>query len=460
MAKKQQKNSDSEGQRRQSRKEELIERKHEKQLRVVRIVVAAVLGMILLVLGVGLFNELFRVPNQSVAIVGDKEIALKDWQDRVQYERAQRVIFLENQFESFGGDVGIVQQFGGQVINELFEGEGLGEAALNSMVDEQVICDALAERGIEITDADVQAEIAAGFNYFDGDSPTPAPVATETVVPTPSLTPIPTAIITDVIPTQVPLPTATAGPPATPFPTATPVSLESFEEDFGTLIAQFEDLGISEATYRSVVRAQMCREQLADELAAEQSLSRLAPHASLFLLSFETEEEANDALTAVGDEGYLEVWNALRSEALAGETDEESTGRAFEILSRTRTNLESAQGPAVAEAAFNLGLNEVSGIIPVTNADGSVVYYITMVSGREEREMSQAEYDQLRGQLVQDYVDGQLIGNLQINEVWRGRVPTLPILDSKFLAASTAQPTVPATVEAGGILETPEAGDE
>ena len=131
MAKKPQTPTNSEAQQRQSRKELLIARKRERQVRNLRIAGVVVLALIAIVIAVAVVNELFITPDRPVATVGDRTIALEEWQDRVTYERAQRIIFLENQLEAFGGDVGIVQQFGGSVINELLDPEGLGENVLN-----------------------------------------------------------------------------------------------------------------------------------------------------------------------------------------------------------------------------------------------------------------------------------------------------------------------------------------
>ncbi len=445
MAKKPQTPTDVEGQQRQSRKEMLIARKHERQLRNVRIAMAVTGVLIAIVIGIALINELVLTPKRPVATIGEQAITLREWEDRVKYERAQRIIFLENQLEAFGGDVGIVQQFGGNVINDLLDAEGLGQNVLNAMADERVICNAVAERGIEIADADVQTEIGAAYGFYgEGISPTQQPEPTQTVAPTPSLTPIPTAVITEVVPTATAFPTPTAGPAGTPIPTPTPVSEQAFQEEFGTLMGQLSDLGVDEATYRSVVRAQLCRERLADALAEEQSLSRLAPQASLFVVAADSEEAANEAQAMIDSDGFLTAWNTIRSQPDDPAATEAPSLSAFELLWRTQDNLESSISADVASAAFDLPVNQPSETIAVDNGDDTSTYYIIMVSGREEREMDDNEYQTRKSELVQAFVDAQLTGNLQINELWRSRVPTVPVLDSKFLAQPTPAPTLPA----------------
>jgi len=93
-------------------------------------------------------------------------------------------------------------------------------------------------------------------------------------------------------------------------------------------------------------------------------------------------------------------------------------------------------------AAFELPVNEPSDAIAVDNGDGTTSYYLIMVSGREERELDESEYETRRQEVLQAFADEALTGNLQLNELWRSRVPTLPVLDSKFLAAPTSTPEI------------------
>lgn len=448
MTKKRSETTNNAAEQRQSRKDILIARKQERDLRNLRIAIGIIIGMIIIVALVALINELIITPNRSVVTVGNSEVTLREWQDRVKYERAQRIIFLENQLEAFGGDVGIVQQFGGQVINDLIDPEALGQAVVDAVGDEMVICNAVEERGITISEADIDAEIGAQFGYYGGLSPTALPEPTQTVVPTPSLTPIPVAG-SESEPTAEPLPTATAGPTATPFPTPTPVSEEAFQEEFGGVVTSFRDLGVDEAIYRRVVRAQLCRERLADALAAEQNLATVAPHASMFLIAFDSEEEAQAAAESVTDsDAFLTEWNIVRSQP-APEGEEQPTATAFELLWRTRETLESSIGPEVAAAAFDLAIDEPSTVIPIVGGDGTTTYVLMMVSGREERELSEAELETRRQELVQEYVDTATSSNLVIDGSWRNRVPNSPLLDPKFLVAPTPIPTATA-----GALET------
>ena len=171
-------------------------------------------------------------------------------------------------------------------------------------------------------------------------------------------------------------------------------------------------------------------------------MSRLAPQASIFVITANTEEEANEVQAQIEADGFLTAWNTIQSRVDDPEATEAPTTQSFELLWRTQDALASSVGTDVAAAAFELPVDEPSDVIAVDNGDDTSTYYLIMVSGREERELDESEYDTRRQELVQTFADEALTGNLQLNELWRSRVPTLPVLDSKFLAAPTATPEV------------------
>lgn len=434
MAKKNTQNTQDDA--RKTRKDYLVNRRQNQQTRQVYIGVSIVGGLILLILLVGIVNELFITPNQAVASVNGEDISLTDWQERVEYERAQRIILLENQLEAFDGDVGIIQQFASQPIIELRDAEELGQSVLDLMVNELVIRQVARERGITVSDAEIDAFIGETFNYFGGESPTPVPTSTEAPMPTPSITPIPTAVITEVLPTQVPLPTATTGPTNTPAPTATPVSEEAFNEEFNGLLAQFSELGISEEAYREVVRNQLLRQKLTETLAEEGAIEETAIHANIFLLFFEDEAAANEALALINTDGFLTTWNTYRSNV-----DATTGGSAFELLDRTETELAQSLGADVASAIFELEVDQPSGILADTDMEtGTSRYFIVQPTGFEEKELTGQELAQLEAAQLTNFIDGRLAGNVEYYETWRNRVPTQPRLDPKFLAPATPTP--------------------
>jgi len=439
MTKKKQQISESDA--RQSRKEILLARKQAEQTRQLRIGLGIVAGLLLLVAIVAVVNEMILIPGRPVATVNGEPITLREFQERVTYERAQRIIVLERQLEAFGGDVGIIQQLAPQAITELVaqNAEVLGQSVLDLMIEERIIRQAAEERGITVTDEEVQKELEATYGYFGGASPTATPLPTATIMPTPSLTPIPTAVITDVVPTSTPLPTPTLGPTNTPRPTPTPVSEEYFVEEYGKLQAQFKEFGVDESLFREVIRNSLYREKLIEALSEELDIAKEAEHVSLWVLSYDTEEEANEGKAMVDEQGFLTVWNTVRS--LPG--DSGSTAAANELLWRTEFILSQQFGEEFASAAFSLPINEPSDVIAVDAGEGAMRYFIIQPSGREVRPLAEAEYQNAQRTALTNFLDEQKALGVEITESWRGRVPTTPVLDPIFFTQPTPAPTQP-----------------
>lgn len=453
MAKKQR---DSQGdERRRSRKEILRQRRDERQTRSIRLAVAGVIGLLVVVLVGAIVIEYVVRPNQAVAAVNESTIAVEEWQNRVRYQRAQFIISLEDQLDAFQ-DLSLVQQFSQQQIALLQQPEVLGELVLEQMIDEEVIRQAAVSRGIDVSEAEVEERLGEQFNYFGGELPTPTATATATIEPTPSLTPVPTDVITETLPTRTPAPTPTTGPTLTPRPTATAVSEEAFREDYNTLLERFGDMGVSEETYRAVVRSQIFREKLGDQLAETEGLEREAEMSSIYTLTFDSEEMAQAAAEAVGELGYLEVWNRIRSGAEINAQHEVETieATASEILWRTQDQIEQQYGADVAQAAFEMEIGEPSPVLTqttpteTTEQGSNTVYYLVQVSGREVRDVTQAALENQKQQLVSDLVTEQREGGsaqITIDPVWRTRVPNQPILDPTFLQPPPTQPAIAPT---------------
>lgn len=453
MAKKQ--NETQAQERRRSRKEILRERKQQRQTREIRLAVAGVVGLLVLVLAAAVIIEYVVRPNQAVATVNESTITLGDWQDRVRYQRAQFIIQLEDQLEAFQ-DLSLVQQFSQQQMSLLQQPEVLGELILEQMIDEELIRQQAALRGIEVTEEEVEARIGEQFNYFGGDLPTPTPTGTATIEPTPSLTPIPTEVITETLPTNTPAPTPTSGPTATPPPSPTPVSEASFQESYGDQLDRLRAFGVGEDTFRSAVRAQILREKLAEELGED--LPTEAEMASIYTISTDSEERAQEILDQIADEGYLATWNEIRSQQSAAPADGEDQPRANagEVLWRTEEQLSQQYGPNVAQAALELPVGEPSDVLTQTvstqDAEGAAVdeteYYVIQVSGRETREQQPQVIENQKQQLVTEAINELRQGGasqITIDPIWRSRVPTQPILDPAFLAPPPTQPAAPAT---------------
>lgn len=452
MAKKRKQTEEEE--KRQSRKEVLLARKQQRQTRQIRIAIISIAALLGAVLLIGFVNELFIKQASPVAMVNGEEVSMREWRERVRLQRAQLIIGLEDLAETFGQDIGQVQQFAGQQISLLEDPETLGQLVLDQLIDEQLILQEAEARGMTVSDADVQKELEESFNYFGGAVPTPLPTPTETIAPTPSLTPIPTAVITEVVPTNTPFPSPTIGPTSTPLPTATAVSLESFQERLGETVDNFRDLGVEEAEFREVVKAQLYQDRLLEELVEEQELSDEAMQASFYYIVTQTEEDAAEVMSSIEETDFLTAWNTIRS--LPPTDANGSSPVASEILWRTEDEINNLFGPEIAEAAFNLDRNEHSEIIliPATDEGTTDQYYIIMVSGKEVRPLSEAAIRNSEQELLTSWLEEQRLTGVEIFERWRANVPSRPILNRRFLLPPTPGPATP-TFVVPDISETP-----
>lgn len=450
-----------------SRKEFLIARRKQEERRKAWMVVIAVTGLLALVFLVGFINEYIVVPGRPVATVAGEEISLSEWEKQVRYQRARLILLLEDQLQAFTDPdapnaqeaeiqaLSFVQQFMGQQIVALTQApEVLGEFVLDRMIDDILIRQEAERRGITVTDADIDTFIGETFNYFGGESPTALPSATATVQPTPSLTPIPTAVITEVVPTEVPLPTATLGPTSTPLPTATAVSQESFEEQRRDELSRFRALGVSDETYRNSVRDDLYRERLREALAEEADLPATAEHLSFYFISTDSEARAEALRQEISAEDYLTVWNRIRSTPQTVDGDEQVIRPvASEIVWRVAEELEARFSAETIAQLQELPVGRASDVVAETDPamvdadeENATTYYLFQVSGREQRPLSPAALQEKEAELLTDWLDEQRVSvEIIRTEFWRDRVPQRPFLDPKFtrpLPTPTSAPPI------------------
>ena len=202
-----------------------------RQIRYILTGVGVVVAIIVLLLAAGLYktqvadpaatrrakDELKEIP--AVTVNGTM-VSVADWQSRVRYERQLRInqiAQIDQQLSFFDP----ASEFGQQLIeqgqaqiqeirNLLDLGDGIAADVLDQMVEEQLIRQEAAQRGIAVTPDELQEFIEVNLFAYPYP-PTPEPV--------PTLPP----------PTLAPTATVTPEPTLAPTPTSTPRSLEDFE---------------------------------------------------------------------------------------------------------------------------------------------------------------------------------------------------------------------------------------
>lgn len=474
MAKEKNNTEEGRGTTGKTRREMALQKKQADQMRRLRLGAMIVIGLIALIVAVGLIVEFVVVPRQAVAQINDETLTLREWQEMVRFQRAQLINTIDEQFDqlldSEAADQEVarqdalrfVQQFSAQQINALTFGyETLGEIVLDQMVDDILVRQAAADRGITVTEAEIDEAIGAQYSFYDGQSPTPFPTATQGPEPTPSLTPVSFGIEPEATAESAVVETPPPGPTPSPFPSPTPVSEEYFTEQLEEDMSALTDLGADPDLFRTLVELSLLRQKLAETLFEEDERDTEVPHISSYLLIFADEASANEQLAIMNDTSYLEVWNTIRS--IPPDTELQSQVQATERLYWTEEQYGSSFPAEVTESVRSLGVGEHSGVLSGVNAQtGETAYYIVSVSGREERELDEFTIQRLQREGLTDFLNAERAANVTVFENWRGRVPRQPLLPAFYtepLPTVTPPPTLPALPQAPELPTEEDSGE-
>ncbi len=455
----------------------------ERERRQSRLILYAFIGILVVVLGLigyGYLDLNYLQAKRPVAKVGDVKITSAQWEARVRLQRQQLLVQYSQMqyYQAFGLDV--TSQID-QITSSLDDSQTLGQNVLDTMVNEEIIRQEAAKRGITVSQEEVDHMIQDVYQYFPNGTPTPTVTPTEvtmptipaeafklvTITPTPSATPAATgtpgptetpaastptegtpsdtpteggAATGTPAPTDTPTaaptatleptgtPTATLGPTETPTPTATPYTLEGFQAQFDKTAKAFTKYGITEADYRMLFENQL----LHDKLFAD--VTKDVPHA---------EEQVWARHILVADE-------ATAKKVVERLKNGEDFGALAKELSQDSGSAVNGgdlgwfgKGKMVApfeEAAFSLQPGQISD--PVKSDFG---YHIIQVIARQDRPLTADEYSQATNKAFTDFLDSakKELGVETYDAFWKTRVPTDPNLTTmateQVNQANTAQ---------------------
>ncbi len=234
-----------------TRKETHLRRKDAEANRRILLALAGVGILLVLLVVAGVAQELLIAPNQPVVTVNNQRLSTRDYQKLVKYAWFQE----------------------GQVT----DAQGTSLTVLDEAIDNALLEEQAQQRGITISDDEVTETIEKLFGYYRVP-PTPVPTRTPSPEPTadPNATPNsePTAI-----------PTSTA----TPAPTATPVSLESYQTSYKTYLERMSTAtGMTEADFRALIRRDLIREKLYEDVTKDVPTTAEQVHARHILVSVRT----------------------------------------------------------------------------------------------------------------------------------------------------------------------------
>jgi len=407
------------------------EREHEIQRWVIIGTIAAVVVVVLL-LGVTIVSDQIITPNQVVASVDGQNITVSQFQRRVRLERYlrnQQLTQIVQTYTQFGyTEQQLVQQLQqtepyATWIKEIQVSDQMGLSIIDTMIEEQLIRNAAKEKGITVTQDEINAQINKYFGY------TPPPVAgaeataeaTATVTPTPTITPTPFVSPTpSPVPTTTPTPaqtaTATATPLATLPPTATLTNDEQnkqFQDSRDTAFREIRKLtGMSDADINNYFELQALRVKLQDAVATDITTKGQFVDSRHILVA--TEEEANDVIAA------LNAGESFADLAKSVSTDTGSGANGGELGWSPVTNYVKEFQDAVKTA-------DIGAIVgPIKSQFG---YHIIQVRAREERELTKDQIDQAKSGAFSNWLKDYKESKKSVtptNSIWANYVPTDP----------------------------------
>lgn len=280
MAKK--KNSGSTETRKQSR---LREREAEQQ-RIIFIALGIVGALIVLILAFGYWRTTIAVLDEPVATVNGVAIPVRAYQARARYDaqvilsRIGQIQQLAQQFNLQDPSMAsIAQYYQTQYAQEQQSLLQVSSQALEDVIDDQLVRQEAAKRGITVTpaeiDREIELQIKSNLGYerptltpTAGPSPTATETATPTLTPTNTATPLVSPTATATLSATLTA-TPTEGPTSTPAPTQTPLSPEAYATEVGKLKENIANSKYSYDDYRNIVGALLLRQKLNDALGKE-----------------------------------------------------------------------------------------------------------------------------------------------------------------------------------------------
>ena len=446
---------------------------------------AIILVLVLATLLYGFLDQTILRARQPVAIVNSERITTSQFEGQARYARYSLVQNAMQTFQFmqfFGSDPSMTASFASQLqqVQSQLEPTIIGQTVIDQMVDNALIRQEAARRGITITEEEVNKALEEAFGFFPEGTPTPTltlePIPTSTLSPLqmtlvpPTATPTATAMVTETIEatveitpdasadgaqatasisptlqtTEVLTPTATPGPTLTP----TPFTREGYQQLYSQTVENFkEEYDISEADLRYVIESQLYRDKVIEAVVGEIPRTQEQVWARHILVA--EEQTTIDVLNRLNSG---EDFCAVAAEVSTDTSNKDNCGD-LDWFPR-----EGRMDEAFSAAAFALDVGQTSE--PVNTQFG---WHIIQALGHEERPLSDAEVEQLRQEKFQDWlVQQRESSEIEIRDLWMDRVPTQPTLPAEitqFIQQSLQPPlTLPTSLPSENIQ--PEATPE
>jgi parvulin-like peptidyl-prolyl isomerase len=410
-----------------------------RQTIVIRFAAIGVILAIIMIIAYGYLDIKVLQLRQPIAKVGDEVITLREFQLRVRLER-QRLInqYLQNNQlgQLFGYDTTSQNQ---QIEDRLNTPSMLGQSVIDSLIEEHLISQEAARRGIVGEPDEVEGALEAFFRYFPNGSPTPTITPTSitfstlspeqlalvTITPTATTTPTSTSeptVTPDITATPLPIPSPTSTP--APTSTSTPYTLEGYHQTYDKNLELYKTLGANEADFRSLFKANIFRDKLYKIITTNVPA---------------TQEQvwARHILVANKD-----IAKSVRERLLMGQ---DFATLAMEFSQDTGTKDKGGDlgwfgkgmmVPEFEQTSFGLNIGQIG--TPIKTSFG---YHIIQVLGHENRPLTDSEYQQACETRFQEWlVEAQKQTDIKTYDNWLDKIPADPDLQKAIEVFFGQQP--------------------
>ncbi len=333
--------------------------RHEREVRAKKLLysgMGVLFVVIATILGFGWWREYVARASDPAAIVEGKPITLQTYARMLDFRQKgleQQMQYMEAELQSLGSSsankstANLIQQ---QIQQVQFRLALLPDQTLNDLIDQQLVRQEAARRGITVSAADIDNEINKEF----GNQPAAAPAAAATSAPssTPQAAAQPATGATPAAATPT---SATATPSSAPTQSsnATPAPTADVKSRVNSYLSA---MGITETEFRSMVEDQLLYQKLSDAMAAQVPTSAEQIHARHILVDTEAKaKEIEDKLKAGGDFAQL-------AKADSQDTATKDKGGDLGWFPQGKMS------PQFDDVAFKLQVNQISD--PVKTASG------------------------------------------------------------------------------------------
>jgi parvulin-like peptidyl-prolyl isomerase len=434
-----------------TRKHVARKEREEKQIKSALVVTGIVIGLALLLLVYAVVDNFIVQPNKVVARVGDAVIKADDFEANVIYSRLNMLSTANNYayYAQILGDSGSQFKSAGiEIIAQLNDNELLGEIVLNQMIDDQLIREEAAKRGITVSDEEIQDALQSSFGFYPMGTKTPTITPTivntptwsseqfELIKPTDTATPAPTSTATPEgwEPTQAATATSetqatpeattpTVEPTATEIPTVTPTptvyTTKLYGKELGNYLDDLKTYGISRRQIEDIFRANLLRTKLMEDVTKDMLPQEEQVWVRHILV--DTEDIAKEVIEKLNNGGD---WAALAAE-YSTDTSNKDNGGDLGWIGKNDSYIQEFK-----DAAF--ALNEPGQISePVETTYG---WHIIQLVSKATNNINDTKFKQNK----QVFFDNWLLElrnsrtDIQIDKIWKTLTPTKPAVPAEL----------------------------